>query len=310
MQRIGRVNRIGSTAAAIHIFNFYPTAQVDSDIDLHRKAFLKLQAFHSALGEDSQVYSPEEEVTNFGLFDRDVEEDRDERLAFLSELRDFKDAHPDDFRRIRHLPLRARCGRADASQSGQSLVFIRDQRRDAFYRAAEKDRLTELSFVEMAKAFRAEVSELSAPLPENHHGHIRASLGDFSAKLASDAVRERAVDQTVGPNEQRALRILAAAQGMPSIDAREKAELVAAQHAIRVAKFQDLPRKLNAFQKAVEKKHVSTAAYLDKLLEIVRTYPLDVADENGAATSSPGLPPPASGLPEIILSESFVANSP
>jgi superfamily II DNA/RNA helicase len=52
MQRIGRVNRIGSTAKKIHIFNFYPTAQVDSDIELHRKAFLKLQAFHSALGED------------------------------------------------------------------------------------------------------------------------------------------------------------------------------------------------------------------------------------------------------------------
>ncbi len=30
MQRIGRVNRIGTTAPAIHIFNFYPTARVDS----------------------------------------------------------------------------------------------------------------------------------------------------------------------------------------------------------------------------------------------------------------------------------------
>ena len=310
MQRIGRVNRIGSTAAAVHIFNFYPTAQVDSDIDLQRKAFLKLQAFHSALGEDSQIYSPDEEVNNFGLFDRDVEEDRDERLAFLSELRDFKDAHPDDFRRIRHLPLRARCGRADSSQAGQSLVFIRDQRRDAFYRAGDQASLTELSFVEMARAFRAEVSESPSPLPEAHHGHIRAALEDFSAKLASDAVRERAVDQTVGPNEQRALRILAAAQGMPSIAVREKAELIAAQHAIRLAKFQDLPRKLNAFQKAVEKKPVSTAAYLDKLLEIVRTYPLNVADENaGSAPTAPASAPPG-GLPEIILSESFVAKLP
>ncbi|MEI8343107.1 MAG: DEAD/DEAH box helicase, partial [Verrucomicrobiota bacterium] len=134
MQRIGRVNRIGSTAAAIHIFNFYPTAQVDSDIDLHRKAFLKLQAFHSALGEDSQIYSPDEEVDNFGLFDKAIEEERDERLRFLSQLRDYKDENPDEFRRIRHLPLRARCGRKDADRAGTSLVFIRNERRDAFYR--------------------------------------------------------------------------------------------------------------------------------------------------------------------------------
>jgi superfamily II DNA or RNA helicase len=233
MQRIGRVNRIGSTASAIHIFNFYPTAQVDSDIDLHRKAFLKLQAFHSALGEDSQIYSTDEEVENFGLFDHAIEEERDERLRFLSELRDFKDESSDEFRRIRNLPLRARCGRKDASQAGQSLVFIRDDRRDAFYRV--NGSIDELSFVAMARAFRAEVSEPAIPLHDAHHNHVLAALEDFRAKLAADSVRERAVDHTVGPNEQKAIRLLAAAQGMPNTSATEKKLLVAAQHAIRVS---------------------------------------------------------------------------
>ena len=162
MQRIGRVNRIGSTAQAVHIFNFYPTAQTNTQIDLERKAFLNLQAFHSALGEDSQIYSPDEEVTNFGLFDKDIEEERDERLRFLSELRDFKDAQPDGFRRIRQLPLRARCGRADAALTGSSLVFIRNQRRDAFYRISEAP--VEISFLGMVRAFRAEVTDSAVPL--------------------------------------------------------------------------------------------------------------------------------------------------
>jgi superfamily II DNA or RNA helicase len=301
MQRIGRVNRIGSTAAAVHVFNFYPTAQVDSDIDLHRKAFLKLQAFHSALGEDSQIYSPDEEVDNFGLFDRAIEEERDERLRFLSELRDFKDASPDEFRRIRHLPIRARCGRRDAAQAGQSLVFIRDDHRDAFYHVTTE--ITELGFVEMARAFRAEVAEPSVPLHDLHHAQVQAALDDFRVKLAADAVRERAVDHTVGPNEQRALRLLAAAQGMPSVSVAEKALLVAAQHAIRVAKFQDLSRKLNALQKAVDKKPVTTATLLDKLLEIIRTYPLDVAEPDAPAPAAGFVP--AESTSQIILSESF-----
>lgn len=305
MQRIGRVNRIGSTVAAIHIFNFYPTAQVDSDIDLHRKAFLKLQAFHSALGEDSQIYSPDEEVTNFGLFDKDIEEDRDERLAFLSELRDYKDAHPDQFRRIRHLPLRARCGRKDVSQAGRSLVFIRNNRRDAFYRV--NGQLDEVSFLEMARAFRAEVSEPSVPLHDAHHNHVLAALEDFQAKVHADVVRERAVDHTLGPNEQKAIRLLAAAQALPNLSKAEKAELLAAQHAVRLSKFQDLPRKLNALQKAVAKKPVTTAVYIDKLQEIIRTYPLDVEEDSPSVPTGSLGPEPS--IPEIILSESFSASA-
>ena len=55
MQRVGRVNRIGSVAPNIYIYNFYPTAKVDDDIELKKKAIMKLQAFHTALGEDSQI---------------------------------------------------------------------------------------------------------------------------------------------------------------------------------------------------------------------------------------------------------------
>ena len=301
MQRIGRVNRIGSTATAIHIFNFYPTAQTNTQIDLERKAFLKLQAFHSALGEDSQVYSPEEEVTNFGLFDKEIEEDRDERLAFLSELRDYKDSQPDGFRRIRHLPVRARCGRLDASRGGSSLVFVRNQRREAFYEI--NGAIVEMSFVQMARAFRAEVAEPGIPLHDAHHNQVQAAMEDFQAKFQADALRERAVDHTVGPNEQKAIRLLAAAQGLPNISPAEKRLVIAAQQAVRIAKYQELPRKLNALQKAIAKRPVSTAVLLDKLLEIIRSYDLGTNEDTGVEVSQPHNPTQLT--PEIILSESF-----
>jgi hypothetical protein len=40
MQRIGRVNRIGSTAKFIHIFNFYPTTQV---VEAKQRGFATLR---------------------------------------------------------------------------------------------------------------------------------------------------------------------------------------------------------------------------------------------------------------------------
>ena len=95
---------------------------------------------------------------------------------------------------------------------------------------------------------------------------------------------------------------------MPNVSATEKALLTAAQHAIKVAKFQDLPRKLNKLQKDASaksgKRIVSTAAYLDKLMEIVRAYPLEVEDTDDL--DKPGADVDLTGFePKIILSESF-----
>jgi hypothetical protein len=313
MQRIGRVNRIGTTAKKIYIYNFYPTAQVNSQIELENKAKLKLFAFHSALGEDSGIYSPDESPETFGLFDHAIEEERDERLQFLSLLRDFKDAQPDDFRRIRNLPLRARCGRSSekAELADGSLVFIRNERRDAFYQVT-REQLDEIGFVQMARTFRAEVSEKPSPLHEKHHDDVRGAVADFREKLEADAARELAVDHTLGPNEQKAIRLLAAAIGMPNVSAAEKALLTAAQHAIKLAKFQDLPRKLNKLQKDASaksgKRIVSTAAYLDKLMEIVRAYPLEVEDADDL--DKPDADVDLSGFePRIILSESFMGKT-
>ncbi|MEI6514342.1 MAG: DEAD/DEAH box helicase, partial [bacterium] len=305
MQRIGRVNRIGSTAKAIHIFNFYPTAQVDLDIDLKRKAFLKLQAFHTALGEDSQIYSPEEDVNSFGLFDKEIEEERDERLAFLSELRDFKEHDPNEFRRIRSLPFRARCGRQSPAAAGHSLAFIRNDRRDAFY--GINGEIEEMSFVEMARAFRAEPPERPVPLHDAHHNHVLVAVDDFESKLQADAVRERAVDHTLGPNEQKAIRLLAAACSMPNVSAEERKLFVAAQQAVKLARFQDLPRKINAMQRAVAKTPVTMAIYLDKLAAIVGSYPL-ITDEPTVRLCEQ-LELPVSFIPDIILSESFSASA-
>ncbi len=100
MQRIGRVNRIGSPSTKIFIYNFFPTVQTDNEIELNKKAYMKLQAFHSALGEDSQIYSTVEEFESFGLFEKIPEEEKDERLEYLNFLRKFRSENPDLYKHI------------------------------------------------------------------------------------------------------------------------------------------------------------------------------------------------------------------
>ena len=88
MQRIGRVNRIGSTADNIYNFMFYPSQQGDKEIQLYKNALIKIQGFHSAFGEDAKIYSVEEIVKEFKIFDRNVTDNLDKKIALLREVRE------------------------------------------------------------------------------------------------------------------------------------------------------------------------------------------------------------------------------
>ena len=327
MQRIGRLNRIGCVASRIYIYNFYPTTCVDDDIELRKKAIMKLQAFHTALGEDSQIYSETEEVDTFGLFDRSPEEEeRDERLALLMELRQFRQQHPEQFRRIKGLPLRARVGRADDSRAGSTVTFIRSQRRDAFYRLSvgqasspadpggvpatnsairnPQSAIEEVTLLEAAREFRApDPAEKAIPLHAAHHDHVNAALDAFKEAVTTDALQAQTVDAAQGPNERKALQYLDGFVSLPFVNEEERYLIRAAQAAIRRARFQNLQRQVNQLHRSTKEVKLTPAALTDKLMQILSSYPLETPSTESKA--APVQLRPLDTTPEIILSESF-----
>ena len=307
MQRIGRVNRIGSVAPNIHIFNFYPTAKVNNDIELEKKAIMKLQAFHSALGEDSEIFSPDEEIQSFGLFEKDVDEEKDERLAYLMELRKFKSENPQEFRRIRNLPLKARVGRKDRTNKGSTICFIRNNKRDAFYWVKENEELEEMGFVEVAKEFRADVPEQGISLHDNHHRQVAIASTYFEDKLQEEMAYNQVVDTTQGPNERRALVYLDGFLSFSFVSEPEKLKIKAAKAAIKLAKFQKLQREVNALKRNDKKTMIKSVELLDAVIKIIDKYPIDIEDEE---TSTPIVTVKSfeKMKPEIIISESYSYN--
>lgn len=307
MQRIGRVNRIGSVAPYIHIFNFYPTAKVNSDIELEKKAIMKLQAFHSALGEDSEIYSPDEEIQSFGLFEKDVDEEKDERLAYLMELRKFREENPEEFRRIRNLPLKARVGRKDRTKKNSTICFIRNNRRDAFYWVKDNNELEEMGFVEVAKEFRADIPEQGIELHDKHHEQVEIAVGDFNDKLQAEMASGQVVDTTQGPNEKRALAYLDGFLTFPFINEEEKEKIKAAKVAVKNAKFQKLQREINSLKRNAKKEKIKPVDLLDAVIRIIDKYPIDSADSNGT-TPVVTVKTFEKMKPEIIISESYSYN--
>ncbi len=96
MQRIGRVNRIGSTHENIYVYNFMPSAEGDEQINLVRKAHTKLQSFHILFGEDSKIFSDDETVVHY-VIKKAIDGEESPMEKYVYELKKYKEAHPDRY---------------------------------------------------------------------------------------------------------------------------------------------------------------------------------------------------------------------
>ena len=94
MQRIGRVNRIGSVSNVIYNYSFYPSQQGDDEIHLYNNALVKLQGFHSAFGEDAQIFTHEEVGGTIRTFEQGMPDDEDKRLYFYGLSANLKTTTP------------------------------------------------------------------------------------------------------------------------------------------------------------------------------------------------------------------------
>jgi ERCC4-related helicase/HKD family nuclease len=302
MQRIGRVNRVGTKSARIYIYNFFPTVQADNDIELNKKAFVKLQGFHSALGEDSQIYTEDEEYNSFGLFERIPEEDRDERLIFLSELRKFKQLNPEQFRKIQNMPKRARVGRKEKTRADSTISYLKNSKRDSFYYCQGENSFNELTFVEAARIYEAKVTEKALPIHGHHYDHIALAMETFKLEFFLKNLGEKALIK-LGPNDTRAIAFVGAMLAFDFVNEDEKKIINAARQSIRVGRFQKLPREINKLLKKVKDDKINRVDQFHSLMKILTSYPLMENGEIGMATNAE--PVKEGQMPEIIISESF-----
>ena len=221
MQRIGRVNRIGSVAENIYNYMFYPSQQGDKEIQLYKNALVKIQGFHSAFGEDAQIYSIEEIVKEFNLFDPNITDYIDKKLALLRELRELYNTNRKLYNKIKNLPMKSRVCR-DASitpmkinnnvidtscNSGAStssatavdccplsvdqktIVFISSNVKTEFYLATDTTTKA-IDFLEAVEYLKAEPEEQALPFTkdESHYKQVNNALNLYTKEYveASD----------------------------------------------------------------------------------------------------------------------------
>ena len=307
MQRIGRVNRIGSTAPSIHNVLFYPSKSGNAAIGLYQNSVIKLQGFHSALGEDAKIYSHDEMLRVFHMFNENVRDSVDEALRFLRIARNFRASDPAAWERIKRLPAKLRVARKGAAP--QTLVYLSSARRKEFY-IAEEGKATQISSVEALKLLEAKPEDkaeaFAGEAAVRNYAEVASALSSFDATSQASSTAIPAVAAVQTKNKT----VLAAAGFLRKCSNWEKDGVLrfprpgicdALQAVVAVGAYQHLETSLAAIAKALKcattpaPEHADEVA--DSLYELFRTYAEQPED---SARQDPDTDP------AVVVSETFL----
>ena len=307
MQRIVRINRLGTKAKEIYIYNYYPSSDSEEKIKLSATAIRKLQAFHTAFGEDSQIYSKMEEIAESGLFDKDSKEDTNEYNDLLIKVREFKKENEEEFNRIKTLSDKSRCMRkyknvpsTDRNINGSTIAYLKTETHPGvFYLVDTDENIQELGIIEAAQILEAEQSEkpfthITKQIPKYHYKQVNIAVDKFIEDQNKHATQNQASSKTLNQSDKKALDNLKFINR--SIGGKDK-ELLDAIAAIENGTYKSLSKELAKYFKAntVKASDEYVKRLKQKVLNKYRTGTSINEDLNDNVE-----------MPQIILSETII----
>lgn len=198
LQRVGRVNRVGTKHEEIFIYNFFPTSQSEEQIGLEKLAVAKIQAFHDTLGEDTAYLTGDEEFNSWELFshinsshvvDEDSDENVESELGYLKQIRTIRDEDEKLYEKIRKLPAKCRTAREKENVSGELITFFRRGSLRKFFKADSKESL-EVQFGDAVRLLHAQIADPKKSLPESFYDLLEKNILAFEESIRDESEEE------------------------------------------------------------------------------------------------------------------------
>jgi len=214
MQRVGRINRVGTEFDRIYVFNFFPTAQTNIHLPLEARITEKLQAFHDTLGEDFKYLSDDEQVTSHKLYtdltaDLGEEEGINPELFYLSEIRRIRDEETPLFDKIKRLPKKAKSGKySTLIDDSATVTFLRRGFLKMFFKSVGLETIG-ITFIEAIKLIQAPPEEKRIGIGAAFFDHLNNNKTAFDEKLIEEDVADFE-NITVAGNDAKMIKLLKA----------------------------------------------------------------------------------------------------
>ena len=176
MQRVGRINRVGTLHDKLHVFNFFPTSKSNEHLSLKDNITSKITSFQKTLGEDFKYLTEDEETGGYDLYTKlndrlDKEDEWEESdLEYLQIIRDIRDNDEDIFVKIKNLPKKSRSSKEyEKLNSTNVLSFIKDGELKRIFITDEDYNTKELSFKDAIKILKCDKNEKKVKIEENYY---------------------------------------------------------------------------------------------------------------------------------------------
>jgi hypothetical protein len=186
----------------------------------------------------------------------------------------------------------------------QTIAYVKNRKRDAYYLMHDDGSYDELTFVEAARIYKAEFTERAIPLPEFHYAQINRALNSFAEGISLLSLGAKASVKQ-GPNEKKAIAILRDLSLQQFASESDIELLLEAKKAIEIGRFQKLPREINKFKKESIAKKLTRVDEYTEILKIIKAYPLEELKEESFETKPKVRAKSTANKPQIIISESF-----
>jgi superfamily II DNA/RNA helicase len=199
MQRVGRINRVGTKHRELFVYNFFPTSQSSEHLSLEQNILTKIQAFHDTLGEDFKYLSDEEQVSSHELFGKrfleklqylneDELDETESELKYLKLLRNVRDKSPSVFNKIQVLPKKARAGRYSSLESNEAvLTFFRKGALKKFFITNDITKLgVELRLFDAINLVEANESTKSVKISSEYFDYLEKNKKAFAESISEE----------------------------------------------------------------------------------------------------------------------------
>lgn len=225
MQRVGRINRVGTKFGDIYVFNFFPSAQVSEHMSLEDNITSKIQAFHDTLGEDFKYLSENEEVDTYGIFGKTLydklnskeileEEDfeEDSTLKYLQIIRDLRDEDESLFVKIKNYPRKIRS--AKYLDNDGTLTFFRKGYMKRFF-ICDNSMSRELTFLDAMKLMESDKEEKHHNISNGYYDNLESNKQELIRVLQEESMDISPVRKEGKSHDKTIMKTLKALNSYP-----------------------------------------------------------------------------------------------
>ncbi len=129
IQRLGRIDRIGSEHERIYAYNFLPERALERNLGLRERLAQRIQEIHDTIGEDAAILEPGERLNeealyaiyaqgDLGYYEEDGADDFVDLNEALELVRQLREDQPELYHRVANLRDGIRCGYANGQEGG------------------------------------------------------------------------------------------------------------------------------------------------------------------------------------------------